>query len=84
MLTGSRSFVNPEIWASSAARASIGEFLDEGLDFAMVRIDIAAGQARGRLNYLCGLADRHSGKMEKQEFIAGIREMLGGAGGKRG
>ena len=56
----------------------ISEYIDDDLEFAMIRIDIAAGQARGRLNYLVGLADRHSGTMEKQAFIGGIQEMLGG------
>ncbi|MDA8409949.1 MAG: hypothetical protein M0001_06100 [Treponema sp.] len=67
------------LWAAglSTTLSEWEDALDDDLDFAMARVDLAVGRARERLNYLVGLADRYSGKMEKEEFIAGIRGVLG-------
>lgn len=55
----------------------VQEFVGDEPEFAELQIDMRAATAKKRLNYLVELVGEYSGKMEKQAFIAGIKEMVG-------
>jgi hypothetical protein len=55
----------------------VQEFTGDDLEFAELQIDLRAATAKKRLNYLVELVGEYSGNMEKQAFIAGIKEMVG-------